>query len=177
MVGTETKPTGSRLRKLFVLLGLVCALLAQGCAILTACTYETRFVRAAGQLIENGDTTVGANIHIDANRGSIQLKNLDWTVGGTLKGHVTSIALVDAENPSGVRVPIPVDPPSSSFIAAGNAVQRGGETSPSLGGVYEVVAENRAALEILTDIPSRPTISLPLRRTEIQDWYRPRNCY
>lgn len=177
MVGTETKCAGSKLRRVSIILGLACGLLAQGCAILTACTYETRFVRAAGQLIENGDTTVGANVHIAADRGSIELKNLDWIVGGSLKGHVTSIALVDAENPSGVRVPIPVDPASSSFIAAGNTVQRGGETSPSLGGVYELVAEDRAALEILTDIPSRPTISLPLRRTEIQDWYRPRNCY
>ncbi|HEX6627343.1 MAG TPA: hypothetical protein VF105_05285 [Gemmatimonadaceae bacterium] len=134
-------------------------------------------MRATGQLIENGDTTVGANVHIAADRGSIELKNLDWVIGGALKGHVTSIALVDAGNSSGVRVPIPVDSPSSPFIAAGNTAQRGGETSPSLGGVYEVIAENRAALEILTDISSRPTISLPLRRTEIQDWYRPRNCY
>jgi hypothetical protein len=177
MVGTETKSSGSRLGNLSIIVGLACAFLASGCAILTACRYETRFVRASGQLIENSDTTVGANVHVDANRGSIELKYLDWMVGGTLKGHVTSIALVDAGNPSGVRVPIPVDPPSSSFIAAGNAVQRGGETSPSLGGVYEVVGGNRAALEILTDIPSRPTISLPLRRTEIQDWYRPHDCY
>ena len=177
MVGTETKATASRLRKLSIILGLACALLASGCAILTACTYETRFVRAAGQLIENGDTTVGANVHIAADRGSIELKNLDWIIGGSLKGHVTSIALVDAENSTGVRVPIPVDPASSSFIAAGNTVQRGGETSPSLGGVYEVVGGNRAALEISTDIPTRPTVMLPLRVTEKQDWYRPRNCY
>src|SRR2546423_15470250 len=152
MVEAETK---SKLRKVSILLGLTGALLAMGCAYFTACTYETRFVRAAGLLIENGDTTVGANVTVGADRGSIEMKNLDWIIAGSLKGHVTSIDLVDAENPGAVRVPIRVDSPDSPLIAGGGTTQRGGETSPNLGGLYEVVAENRAALEISTDIPSR----------------------
>ena len=56
-------------------------------------------------------------------------------------------------------------------------IQRVGDVSPNLGGVYETVAANLGLLDITTDLASRPRVSVPLTVTHKQDWFRPNNCY
>jgi len=56
-------------------------------------------------------------------------------------------------------------------------MQRSGEVTPDLGGVYEAVAANLGLLEIATDLPSRPRVSVSLAVTDKRDWFRPHNCF
>jgi len=126
-------------------------------------------------VIENGEEIVRAEIVVAESRGSIELKSVNPAIRGTLKGHVTSIFLVNSANPS-ARLAIPLDPPSSPVISSASLIQRPGDTSPDLAGAYEMIA-NGAVLQITTDLPSRPSVTMLLTVTQRQDWFRPQNCY
>jgi hypothetical protein len=156
---------------------LACPLILSGCRSIFSCTYEERSINASGAVVENGAEIVRAGLVVGALRGSLEWKYLDPTISGTLKGHVSSIAFIRSGDPASVPLSIPVDPPSSPLISSGSLMQRPGEVSPDLGGVYEVVAANLGVLEITTDLPSRPLVSVPLTVTRKQDWLRPNNCY
>ena len=157
-----------------VLLGFTQFLL--GCALIDDCTYEERSVTGFNAVIENGEVIVRAQIVVAENRGSVEWKSLDPAITGTLKGHVTSILLVNTVNAS-AQFAIPLDPPSSPAISSGGFIQRPGDTSPDLAGLYEMIASNLAVLQITTDLPSRPSLTIPLTVTSKQDWFRPQNCY
>src|SRR5207248_189764 len=105
-----------------------------------------------------------AEIVISELRGSLEWKSLDASITGTLKGHVTSIFLVNPTNPS-AQFAIPVDLPSSPAISSAGFMQRPGETSPQLAGLYEMIAANSALLQITTDLPSRPSVTMQLTVT------------
>jgi hypothetical protein len=134
-------------------------------------------VHASGELVEDGSTTVRAGVSVGANRGMLEWKDFDRVIDGALKGHVTSIFLVSSDGLSEAQLELPLDPPSSSLISSGTLIQRPGDATPNLSGLYELLAGNRAVLEISTDIASRPIVRLPLAVTAKQDWYRPHNCY
>jgi hypothetical protein len=127
-------------------------------------------------VIENGEAIVRAEILVAESRGSDELKSLSPAITGTLKGHVTSITLANAADLSS-RLPIPLDQPSSPAIATGILIQRPGDTSPDLAGLYEMLAGERAVLQVTTDLTSRPSLTISLTVTQRQDWYRPQNCY
>jgi hypothetical protein len=155
---------------------LACPLILSGCA-LGRCRWEERSVNASGAVVEDGAEIVRAAVTVDALRGGLESKSLDRTISGTLKGHVSSIVLIRLGDAAPVPLSIPVDPPSSPLISSGGLTQRPGEVSPNLGGIYEIVAANLGVLEIATDLPSRPRVSVPLTVTRKQDWFRPNNCY
>jgi hypothetical protein len=147
-----------------------------GCALIDDCTYEERSVTGFNAVIENGEEIVRAEIVVEALRGSLDWKSVNPAIRGTLKGHVTSILLVNSASPS-AQFAIPLDPPSSPVISSGSLIQRPGDTSPDLAGLYEMIAASRAVLQITTDLPSRPSLTIPLTVTQRQDWFRPQNCY
>lgn len=105
------------------------------------------------------------------------MKSFTPNLKGTLNGHVTSIILTRSDDPAAFQLRIPVDPPPSAFIASGILIQRPGELSPDLGGVFEMIAANLGVFDIATDLPSRPRVVLPLALTGKHDWFRPHNCY
>ena len=157
-----------------ILLGFVQVLL--GCALIDDCTYEERSVTGFNAVIENGEEIVRAEIVVAELRGSLEWKSVDPAIRGTLKGHVTSMLLVNSARPS-AQFAIPLDPPSSPAIASGSLIQRPGGTSPELAGLYEMIAANGAVLQITTDLPSRPSLTMPLTVIARRDWFRPQNCY
>ena len=154
-----------------------CPLILVGCQSFTACTYEERSVAASGAVIEDGVEFVGADVVVDAQRGSLEWKSLDLTVKGTINGHLTSIALIRSGDPAAAPLSIPVNSPYAPLLSKGVLMQRPGELTPDLGGVYETVAANLGVLEFATDLPSRPRVSVPLAVTDKRDWFRPHNCF
>jgi hypothetical protein len=156
---------------------VVCPLFLAGCQSFTACTYEERSVSASGAVIEDGVEFVGADVVVDAHRGSLEWKSLDLTVKGTINGHLTSIALILSGDQAAAPLSIPVNSPYAPLISKGFLMQRPGEVTPDLGGVYETVAANLGVLEFATDLPTRPRVSVPLAVTAKRDWFRPHNCF
>ena len=147
-----------------------------GCGLIDDCNYEERHITGFNAVIENGELILRAEIVISELRGSLEWKSLDPSITGTLKGHVTSILLINSTNPS-AQFAIPVDPPSSPFIASHGFMQRPGDISPELAGLYEMIAANSALLQITTDLPSRPSVTMQLTVTDKRDWFRPKGCY
>jgi len=156
---------------------LACPLFLTGCGLITACTYESRSITATGVIVENGAELVNAQVTASGLRGSLEWKDFDRIIKGTLKGHVTSINFIRSDDPTALQLALPLDDPSSPFISTGTQTQKPGEASPSLGGVYEILDANVGALEIMTDLPSQSRILLPLVVNFKQDWFRPQNCY
>lgn len=163
--------------KRYVVAVTLCLFLS-GCRGLSDCGWEDRSVAARGVIIENGAELVSADVSVGATRGSLLSKSLDVTISGTsLKGHVTSINLVRSDDPAFAPVAIPIDSSFSSLISSASMIQRAGEVTPNLGGLFEIVAANLGLIEITTDLPSRPRVSIPLTMTYKTDWIRPGNCY
>jgi hypothetical protein len=150
--------------------------LVYGCGLIDDCTYEERHVTGFNAVIENGETLVRAEIVVSELRGSLEWKSVGPAITGTLRGHVTSILLTSSANPS-TQLAIPLDSPSSPSIASGTLIQRPGDVSPDLAGLYEMIVAGEAVLQIATDLPSRPSLTMPLTVTSRQNWYRPQNCY
>ena len=156
---------------------LLSPLFLTGCGFISACTYESRSITAAGVIVENGADLVNAEVHASGLRGSLEWKDFDRIIKGTLKGHVTSINFIRSDDPTAFQLALSLDDSSSPFISTGTQTQKPGEDAPALGGVYEILDANLGALEITTDLPSQSRIVLPLVVTFQQDWYRPHNCY
>jgi hypothetical protein len=66
---------------------------------------------------------------------------------------------------------LPLSPPSQLTIAEGEVSDRSGVTS--LSGWYEALNANLGSIEVRTDLPDRPSITLPLRVIDAQNWTRP----
>lgn len=158
------------------LLFLGLAPLVLGCGLIDDCSYEERHVTGFNAVIENGELLVRAEIVVSEMRGSEEWKALNPNITGTLKGHITSILLTSSANTS-TQLTIPLDSPSSPAISSGGLIQRPGDASPDLAGLYELIASSTAVLQITTDLSSRPSLTIPLTVTTNQNWFRPQNCY
>src|SRR5215208_5972846 len=103
-------------------LALMCSLLG-GCRLISDCTYETRYVRAAGAITENGSELVRAEITVGANKGSLTWKDFDRSItGSALMGHVLAIRLTRSDQPGLSMLDIPIDQ-SSALISSGSMIQ------------------------------------------------------
>jgi len=91
-------------------------------------------------------------------------------VTGGLKGHVTSASLKDSQNPTVVLLDLPVLGPDRDPILEGTADSRQGAT---LGGLHDVLASNRAGIELKTDDPAIPTVIVPILTVNAGNWIRP----
>ncbi len=159
-----------------VISAILCFLVG-GCRLISDCTYETRYVSAAGAITENGSDLVRALVTVGANKGSLTWKDFDRTITGSpLVGHVLAIRLVRSDQPGVSLLDIPIDQ-NSGLISSGSMIQRPADETPNLAGLYELVAAGLAVLELDTDLPSYSHLSIPLMVSDKRDWYRPSNCY
>jgi hypothetical protein len=137
------------------------------------CTYESRYLQAAGRIEEGGSELLSALVDASEDRGSIVNKSIHWLLTGpSLKGHVLSATLKDASNPSVVLLDLPIAGASQPELSQSGADQWAGA---NLNGFFDILYADRGVIELQTDLPSRATITLPLATTRKNDWYRP-NC-
>lgn len=146
------------------------------CTLVDLCTYESRFASAAGRTTEGATEIASATVDVSGTRGSQQDKSFSWSItAAPLAGHVTSIAVVHSDPAVLVRLPLPVEAHPAPSLYAGGLVQYTGDLTPNLEGIYEVVEENRAVIELTTDLQQYPLVKIPLTVTAKQDWHRA-NC-
>jgi hypothetical protein len=145
-----------------------------GCGIvenvLFACPSESREVTATGTA--NGDA-VEVAVHVGASRGADNWRYIAWsTIAPSLAGHIVSVALARSTDPTEILVRLPVSAAATGSTAGGSLTQDIRDQHPPLGGIFEIVADNRARLEITTDLPGQSIIRVPLTATETRDWTR-----
>jgi hypothetical protein len=150
------------------------ALVFSNCTLLSgACLYEVRFIEAAGRIDEGGSELVSGALTLSEQRDFDPNKNMYWQLTGPpLKGHVLTAAFKDASNPSVVLLNLPIADADRPSLSEGSADQRAGA---NLNGLFELISEGRGTFELQTDLPSRPTVTLPIATTSKEDWTRP-NC-
>jgi hypothetical protein len=148
------------------------ALFASNCMLLNGrCIYELRGLHATGSVEENSIEILSGEITLSEQRDSDPNKSLYWRLSGSsLKGHVQSATLRSA-SPARVLYELPLSPPSQPTLAEGEVSDRDGVTS--LNGWYEALNANLGSIEVRTDLPDRPSIALPLRVIDAQNWTRP----
>jgi hypothetical protein len=146
-----------------------------GCQSLAGCKHEDRSVKVSGSVIEGATEVARATATFLDYKGGLNLRDFTWAVTATsLEGHITSFVLVNSAQPVPILLDLPIrepKPPSGyGYAYEGTLIQRVGEATPALGGIFEILASNNAVLEIRTDLPSRPLMRLPLTVTEKHDW-------
>ena len=153
---------------------LTLALLAaavSGCDLVGGkCTYELRSYAGQGNAIQGGAAAATATVNLSEQRGSVVGQTFQWQVTGGLKGHVTSASLKDSQNPSAVLLDLPVLGPDRDPILEGSADSRQGAT---LGGFHDILAANRAGIELKTDDQTTPTVIVPITTVSAGNWIRP----
>jgi hypothetical protein len=157
---------------------LAAVLFLAGCGGITgACTYETRVVQASGVVTDLQNDPTSAIVNVSATRGSLSWKDVGWSITApSYAGHVTRLTLIETTTPTTALLNLPANAHPAPGQYNSSLIQREGETTPELGGIFEIVAANRAAVEITTDLPARPLITVPFTVEFARDWYRP-NCY
>jgi hypothetical protein len=156
--------------KSYITLALI-AVAVSACSLLGGkCTYELRAYNGTGNAIQGGAAAASANVNLSEQRGSIVRQTFSWTVSGGLKGHVTSASLKDSQNQSTVLLDLPVLGPDRDPILEGTADSRQGAT---LGGLRDILAANRAGIELKTDDQTNPTVVIPISTVSAGDWIRP----
>src|SRR5436853_5188248 len=159
-----------RCMKSYITLALI-AVAVSDCTLLGGkCTYELRAYNGVGNAIQGGAAAASANVNLSEQRGSIVRQTFSWTVSGGLKGHVTSAALKDSQNPSVALLDLPLLGPDRDPILEGSADSRDGAT---LGGVHDILAANRGGIELKTDDAANPTVMIPIATDSAGDWIRP----
>lgn len=155
-----------------VLSGPVAALAVGACNLFNGkCTYETRSIQLAGGAAQSGTQIAAAEASFSEQRGSLQGGSLYWLVtGSTLKGHVLSASIKDAQNPSQVLLDLPLAPAERTEIAQGATDTRGGT---NLSGYYDIFSVGRGIVELKTDLSSTPVVVIPLAVTGSENWARP----
>jgi hypothetical protein len=140
-----------------------------GCSAFGNCSYEVRDLDASSALSQNS-----ARIRLEENRGSINRTKMSWVVTDpSLKGHVLSAIFKDTAAVSTIRLNLPLSPAAEAEITQGSVDTRSGA---NLGGVHDILVNGRGLIQLLTDDPSRPTVTFALTAHSIGDWFRP-NCY
>jgi hypothetical protein len=115
-----------------------------------------------------------AAVDVGATRGSMNARHLSYDITAVpLDGHIESVALTDATRPGVIVLQLPFLPQFQPATIRGVLDQRDDAPSPALGGVFEIVAGNRAVLEVTTDLASRPVVRIPVTVTMHEDWSRP----
>ncbi len=153
---------------------MVVPFLLWGCPLFSGrCNYESRYIQATGSVTEGITTLATATVSAGALRGSENRRNIQWTVSApSLEGHVTSITLVSDNPTDPVRFALTLNQ-STPFTYSGDLTQEGSQATPALGGVYEAISSGQAVIEITTDLPSRPLVTVPLAVSQKEDWSRP----
>jgi hypothetical protein len=155
---------------------LAIPLFASNCALVSGCSYETRGVTAEARVTENGEEIARGLMNAGGIRGSENERFLSYDITSTLlDGHIQSVGFTDANQPGVVILDLPFLQQSQPATIRGVLDQLGTAPTPNLDGTFEIVAANRAVLEVRTDLPSRPVVRIPFTVTVHEDWGRP-NC-
>lgn len=142
------------------------------------CGYEQRWVLARGEATEGVTELTFADVTAAGVRGSINQTSLRWNVSARgLETHITSIRLVNTTQRIPALVEIPVTPRGLPFAFLGRVTQESGAPTPALDGIFELVAANQTAIEIATDLPDRPLITISLIVESHNDWAPSTDCY
>lgn len=156
---------------------LAIPLFASNCSLISGgCNYETRAVQAEGSVTENGAEIARGLMNAGATRGSSNSRFLSYDITSSLiYVHIQSVGFVDANQPGVVLFDFPFieGVPPATIRSVIN--QLDDAPTPNLGGTFEIVAGNRAVLEVRTDLPERPVVHIPFTVTMHEDWVRP-NC-
>ena len=157
-------------------LALAIPFVASNCGLVSGCSYETRGVTAEARVTENGEEIARGLMNAGGIRGSENGRFLSYDITSTLlDGHIQSVGLTDANQPGVVILDLPFLQQSQPATIRGVLDQRNNAPTPNLNGIFELVAANRAVLEVRTDLPARPVVTIPFTVTLLEDWRRP-NC-
>lgn len=158
----------------------VTPLILSGCRLPTGppldCELEQRYARLTGGITEGTTEVASVVVSISGVRGSDDLRFFTWMIWAPfLEGHVTSITLVNSIHAVPI-IDIPVFTPGQARIITGAFHEQPGVSGPPLGGIFETIAANLAAIELTTDFPDQPLITIPLKLEELMDWFRDERC-
>jgi len=157
-------------------LAVAIPLVASNCRLVSGCNYETRAVTAEARVTENGEEIASGLMNAGGIRGSENGRFLSYDLTSTLlDGHIQSVGFTDANQPGVVIVELPFLQQLQPATVRGVLDQRNNAPAPNLAGTFEIVAANRAVLEVSTDLESRPVVRIPFTVTVLEDWSRP-NC-
>jgi hypothetical protein len=155
-----------------ILILVAAPLVFSSCSLLSGrCLYETRYVNAEGQVLENNLEIAYAQLVHHEQRDYQPDKDFTWQIRGAgLKGHVTRITLRDNAAPSTVVYEFPIHADPIMPLASGFVRQSEGA---NINGFFDLLSSRRAIIVITTDLPQRPTVTIALTNVTRDDWTRP----
>jgi hypothetical protein len=144
------------------------------CGIITGeCSWETRDVSVEGSVIDGGVEVAGASADLFAERGPPRLTFAWQFRAPSLEGHVSSAVLVSSTRPVPILLNLPISDPKErgyQYAYSGVMEQRPGDSTPLLGGIFEILAAGEGVLELTTDLPAQSLVRIPLAVTRQTDW-------
>lgn len=163
-----------RLRQLRFAAVVALPLAVSSCGLRGDCIYESRHVTAEGSVVENGLQIARGTVNVGGMRDGYNRRSLSWDIFAVqLDGHILSAALTDRDQPGVIILELPFLQQSEPGYIRVALDQENDAPAPALGGVFELVAANRAVLELRTDLASRPLVRIPHAVTQHGDWSRP----
>ena len=154
---------------------LAIPIVMSGCVILTEPCHDERYVAVAGSVIDGGAQIASVTANLHADRG-LQGLSFTWQFAApSLEGHITSAVLVSSTRPVPILLNLPIreplEPWGYQYAYFGTMEQRFGDTTPLLGGIFEVLAAGEGVLRLTTDLPAQPLVTIPLAVTQKADWH------
>ena len=135
------------------------------------CIYEIRSLQASGRVDENGTELATAQVSLSERRDSDPEKAMYWHVTGAgVAGHVSSVTFRNSSDPARVLLTLATSPFQQAQNSEGAVSDKSGT---KLGGFWEVLSANTGVIQMETDIPTRPTVTIPMTVTQKQNWTRP----
>lgn len=123
---------------------------------LPVCGPEQRNLGARGVITANG-VQVAANLSVAEFRETPLVTNVGYTLdGGSFKGHVTSLALVRANDPGSILMEMAIAPAVIPIIAQGSS------RSTSLNGIFDLVRSNSTVVKMKIDDQEGTVLVIPL---------------
>jgi hypothetical protein len=120
------------------------------------CGPQQRSLSARGVVTASG-IQIAANLSVAEFRETPLVSNVGYTVeGGSFKGHVSSLALVRASDPSSILLEMTIASPMIPVIAQGSS------RSTSLNGIFDLVHANSTVVTMTIDDPAGTVVVIPL---------------
>lgn len=147
---------------------------ASGCLLYDdRCGDESRDVTATARFVEPWDPLAGfVQLQLVQHREREPLEYLWWVVlSDSLKGHIRAARLVDVGREFAVLLTLPVETGGGNEALQGSLGPYEGPTAFAT--LFDLVRENRVALELQTDVLGREFLRQTLIMVDFDDWSRP----
>lgn len=154
---------------------LVTLTILSGCNVLHGfcSTYDLRNVSANGSFTEAGAELVTAQVNVIEFRDHGNVASFNYQIiSPTLKGHVSSVALVSSADPTKVVLQLRLLGPDGPILSQDDIAQPSGTDSPNLAGFFDLVGTNRAVVRITRDSPAGSFVLIPLTTSRQDDWHQ-----